>query len=235
MEQLPKTDVRIVDEFNFELLWRQHGSKVVTGMVVVGAFGLAAILWQKQAADRADTAVAVVAEATDVASLERVAREFAGKLPAAQALLRMGDLQFHSGRYADAANTYKRFLDDYPQHPFADSAALGLAASQESLGDLTSAKLQFQQLAAAKSAGYAMIAARIGAARCMEGLGQTNEARQAYEELLPAVQGTAWQTEAYLRWVTLARSYLASHDQVVTNQAAGAVPMNTTPVSPPQP
>lgn len=232
MEQLPKTDVRVVDQFNFEQLWAQYGSRVLTGATVVVVVFLVIVLWQRQTNEKQEAASVTVAESTDPASLDSVAREFSGKDVGAQALLRLGDVQFNSGRYSDAAATYSRFLSEYPHHEFVDAAALGQAASAESSGDLATAKSLYQQFASTKPSGFLAIAARVGAARCMQGLSQTNEARQAYEELLPAVQGTTWQAEVYLRWVELSRSISSAKMQPTTNQVSAAPVAPTSPVQP---
>ena len=49
------------------------------------------------------------------------------------------------------------------------------------------------------------LAAKLGAARCAEALGQTKEARQLYEELRPVVQGSSWETEVSVRYLVLSR------------------------------
>jgi len=232
MEQLPKTDVRVVDQFNFEQLWAKYGSRVLTGATVVVVVFLAIVLWQRQSSEKQEAASVTVAESSDAASLENVAREFPGKEVGAQSLLRLGDIQFNSGKYSDAAGTYVRFLSEYPHHEFADAAALGQAASTESAGDLATARSLYEQLASTKPSGFLAIAARVGAARCMQGLGQTNEARQAYEELLPAVQGTTWQAEVYLRWVELSRSISSTQTRPTTNQVSAAPASPSTKIQP---
>jgi hypothetical protein len=59
----------------------------------------------------------------------------------------------------------------------------------------------------------------MGAARCAEALGQTREALQMYEELLPITQNSPRQMEAYLRLTVLSRS----KEIAVTNQAGGQI------------
>ncbi len=159
--------------------------------------------------------------------MESVVREYPGTEAAAQALLKVGEQQYINAKYADAASTYKRFVEQFPRHGFIQSALLGLASAQEATGEFAQAKGQYDQLAQTYASGYAAIPARIGSARCAEALGQIKEARQAYEELLPMVQQTQWQPEVYLRWLALSRDAKPMDPQ--TSSGAGV------PLTIPQP
>jgi tetratricopeptide (TPR) repeat protein len=152
-----------------------------------------------------EQAATSLAMANDPASLEQVAGEFAGTQTALEALSRLGDLQYHSGRYAEAASTYDKILREYASNPLAESARLGLAAIQEAQGNFDAARGSYWRIVELNPASFIAIAARMGTARCLELLGQAREARQIYEEMLAGLQGSPWQQEAYLRWVTLGR------------------------------
>jgi hypothetical protein len=200
-----KFDIRITDEFDIELFWKQHGSKIVYAALGLLAVAIAAYVWQQRAAERAEQLSSTLASATDPQRLEQIIRENPGKQPAAQAMLRLADLQFQQGRYADAAGTYKRFADEFSQHPLKQTALLGEATAQEALGNLDAAKSLYNELLKAHPQGYAANAAKMGLARCAEAQGQFKEARQLYEELMAAGQSAGWQQQAYTRWVVLGR------------------------------
>jgi TolA-binding protein len=139
-------------------------------------------------------------------ALQQIAQEFSGQGLAAQALLRLADIEFRAGRYKEAGEAYQQFLTGFANHTLADSAQLGLAQVQEAQGNFAAARTQYQQVASLHPNGYTAIAARVGAARCTESLGQKNEARQLYEELRPIVQGSGLETEVFLRYLVLSRS-----------------------------
>ena len=73
------------------------------------------------------------------------------------------------------------------------------------VGKLEDAKMQYAQLATRPNS-YTVLAAKLGAARCAENLGQTKEAVQLYEELMPVVAGTQWAMPVAIRLDVLARS-----------------------------
>jgi len=93
----------------------------------------------------------------------------------------------------------------YPQHQLASAAQLGQAATMEMDGKFEEAKARYLQLAS-KFSGYTVVAAKLGAARCAEALGQGKEARQLYEELTPSVAGTPWALSVAIRLDVLGRS-----------------------------
>lgn len=237
MEQLPRNDIRIVDEFDFEAFWQLHGRKVLIGVVAVAVVGAAAYIFQGKAASDAERASAAVSQATDATALENVLRAYPRTEAAAQALLKLAEQQYQAGKYADAASTYKRFVSEYPQHEFVQSALLGAASATEAAGDVAEAKSQYDRLAQTYAAGYAALPARIGSGRCAEALGQIKEARQTYEELLPAVQQTQWQPEVYLRWLALSRDAVPASPSTNSTpelpltipQAPVATPSGSTP------
>jgi len=169
------------------------------------AIGLLAYLYQSQAQQRLETAAVRLASAKDAASLEQIIRDHPRQEVTAQALMRLGDLQFRDAKYAEAKAAYEQLLTAFPGHVFANSARLGLAAVLEALSKYEDARNAYSQLVTSAGQSYVVIAARIGTARCTEMLGQKKEARQLYEELLPLVQNSPWQNEVYLRWTILAR------------------------------
>jgi tetratricopeptide (TPR) repeat protein len=197
----------ISDQFEPDVFWEQHRGKIIPALIAVLAVGLVVFYRQRQVAEREQHAAASLAQATDVRSLEGIVQSYPRSEVAAQALLRIADMHFQAGRYNEAGTAYQGFANDFSRHPLIQSALLGLAAVQEAQGDLEDAKGQYLRIVSTYPKGYAVGSARMGAARCAEALGRIKEARQAYEEFLPTAQGSAWQAEAYLRWVVLAREH----------------------------
>jgi tetratricopeptide (TPR) repeat protein len=64
--------------------------------------------------------------------------------PAAWLQMRRGDLAFHMGDYADAADSYQNALDMLPEHP---ASIAGLARSLEALGDRKGSLAQWELVA----------------------------------------------------------------------------------------
>jgi len=205
MAQEAQNDLRITDQFDFEVFWAANSRKVIIGVLAVVGFGGAVLLWQQRSNQRMQSAADSLAKASDPTSLEQVAREFAGTQTAMEALSRLSDIQFREGKYSEAAATYERILKDYPGNPLTESARLGLAAVQEAQGNLEAARGLYMRIVESSPTSYIAPSAKMGMARCFEGLGQKKEAQQIYEEILSGSRGSPWQSEAYLRWVVLKR------------------------------
>jgi predicted negative regulator of RcsB-dependent stress response len=228
MAKEAQNDLRITDQFDFETFWAEHGKKILIGVLAIVALGGIFLFRQNQANQRLEQAAARLATARDPASLEQVAREFAGTYTALEALSRLADEQYGAGRYADAAATFERILKEFPSHSLAESARLGLAEIQEAQGNFDAAKQSYATIIESNPTGFAMIAAKMGMGRCSEGLGQSKEARQFYEEVLVGAQGSPWRQEAYLRWTVLGRVV----QPAITNgaePAASSAPLETIP------
>ena len=196
------------ENFEPEVFWQEHGRKITWAIVGLVAIGLIAYVYQSQAQQRLETATARLASAKDAATLEQLIRDYPRQDVTAKALLRLADLHYHDTnhtKYAEAQAAYQQFLAAFPNHAFANSAHLGLAAVLEAQAKYEDARNAYGQLVTIGGQSYTVIAARIGTARCTELMGQKKEARQLYEELLPLVQNSPWQNEVYLRWAVLAR------------------------------
>jgi len=205
MADINKTAVEFLEQFEPDLFWQKHGRKILWGVVVALAVGVIAVQMQRQAAEREEEAAGRLTQATDPLALQQLARDYKGKEIGAQACLRLANLQSQAGRLPEAVAAYQEFLTIYPHHPLTDAAQLGQATSLETAGKLEDAKSRYLQIAARPSS-YTVVAAKLGAARCAEALGQTKEAVQLYEELVPAVAGTQWAVPVAIRLDVLARS-----------------------------
>jgi tetratricopeptide (TPR) repeat protein len=198
-------DLRITDQFDFEVFWAKYGKQVTGGVIAIAALGLVLLYWQHQKSAQAEEAANSLAHATDSASLQAVARDFPKSPVAAEALARLADLYYRNGRYPEAASTYETLMRDYPDHPLGVSSRIGLAAVLEAQGNFDGAKAQHLQIINSAPHSYIANAAKMGLARCLELQGQKKEARQLYEELLAAGQNSPWFEQAYLRMVVLNR------------------------------
>ena len=224
MAKEAQSDLRIIDEFDFEAFWAKHGKKITIVVLVIVAFGGILLFRQNQANQRLEQAAASLAAARDMTSLEQVAQEFAGTPTALEALARMADEQYRESKYTDATATFERILKEFPSHPLAESARLGLATIQEAEGNFDAAKKSYGTIIESNPTGFTVLGAKLGVARCSEALGQFKEARQLYEEV--GAQATPWRQEAYLRWTVLGRDIAP-----LTSTGAESVP--ATPPSAP--
>ena len=214
-------------QFEPDVFWQKHGRKIVWGLVAVLAVGALAYLWQWKQTQQAEEAAAKLVGARDIPALEQVVKDYPQQEVAAQALLRLADMQYSVGRYTDAASSYQKFLKDFPNHALGDSAQFGLAAVAEAQGQYEQARAQYNTMAGGRS--YVSVGARLGVARCTELLGQVREARQLYEELKASVRRTPWQVEVDMRYAVLGRDI---PEPVVPSVPAPTAPLSLLPGAP---
>lgn len=206
----PGRDPRISEEVDWELLWLQHGKKIITGVVAVAVVVFAVVMWRRHAAEQAVAAAARLAAARDVGALEQIIADYPRQEVAAQALLKLADRLYHTGQHEQAAQKYRLFLEQFSAHPLAGAARLGLAAAAEARGDWQQALQEYQTIREGAGAEFAKLPAILGMARCLEAMGNVSEARQRYEEAVAIGQGTPAQMSAYVRWLVLSRQLPAA-------------------------
>jgi tetratricopeptide (TPR) repeat protein len=205
MAREAQDDLRITDQFNFEIFWEKHGKQVTGILIAVVGFALVLLYWQHQTTFQTERATQSLARAVDSGALQAIVREFPKSPAAAEALSRLADLYYRNGRYPDAASAYQRIISEFPDHPLAVSSKLGLAESLEAQGNVEGAKAEYSLIITTAGNSFIANAARMGLARCLELQGQKKEARQLYEEILAAGQNTPWFEKAYLRMVIVNR------------------------------
>ena len=205
MAQDIQNDLRITDQFDLEVFWADHGKQITIAAVVIVVVVGALMYRQYQSSAQAEQAASMLANAADAASLEQIIRDYPKSSTAAEAMSRLADLYYRSGKYPEAASTYERITQDFPTHVLAESAKLALATILEAQGNTDGAKAQYLQIINSGPNNYVATAAKMGLARCLEVGGQKKEARQLYEEILALGQNSPWFNQAYLQWVVLSR------------------------------
>jgi tetratricopeptide (TPR) repeat protein len=237
MAQGAQDGLRITDEFNFEEFWAKNGKPITIAVIAVAVIGIGLLYRQHQSSEQVERAADRLAGATDVASLEQIARDYPGSTTAGNALLRVADFYYRNGKYPEAASTYERIEKEIPDYPLADSVKLSHAAILEAQGNLAGARDQYQQVINFSPNSYVANASRMGLARCLEALGQKKEARQVYEELLAGGQNSPWFTQAYLQWVVMNRDVPPEKASEPSTKTAGTPSQNnlTLPSFPAKP
>jgi TolA-binding protein len=205
MAQDIHNDLRITDQFDLEVFWADHGKQISIAAVAIIAAVAVLLYHQYQSTAQAEQAASMLANARDTGSLEQVIRDYPNSSTAAEAMSRLADVYYRTGKYPEAANTYERIAKEFPSHVLAQSAKLGLAIVLEAQGNVEGAKTQYLQIINSGQSSYVVNAAKMGLARCLQVGGQSKEARQLYEEIIGLGQNSPWFTQAYLQYVVLTR------------------------------
>jgi tetratricopeptide (TPR) repeat protein len=205
MAQDIHNDLRITDQFDFEAFWAEYGKKITIGAVAIIAIVGVLLYRQYESGAQAEQAAFMLANAADTAALERVIQDYPNSSTAAEAMSRLADVYYRTGKYADASSAYERIIREFPSHVLAQSAKLGLATVSEAQGNMEAAKAQYLQIINSGQSSYVSNAAKMGLARCFQLGGQNKEARQLYEEVIALGQNSPWFMQAYLQYVVLTR------------------------------
>ena len=156
-------------------------------LAVVAVILLATTYLQRTRTARS-AALAELEYADSVEALAVVAEDHAGTEIGAKALLRKGRMQMQTDDFIGAATTYREFLKQYPGSRFHTAAGMGLAAALEGQGAWQEAYDAYVDVAsqAQETGGNEFLAgeAWVAAGRCAEGLGDTENARLAYENAI---------------------------------------------------
>ena len=222
MAQDTHSDLRITDQFDLEAFWADYGKKITIGAVAVIVIVGFLVYRQYESSSQAEQAAFMLANARDIGALEQIVRDYPNSSTAAEALSRLADAYYRSGKYPEAASTYERIAREFPSHVLAESSKLGVATVLETQGNIEGAKTQYTQIINSNPNGYVANAAKMGLARCLQLGGQNKEARQLYEELIAQGQNSPWFTQAYLQYVVLTRD-------IPPEKPSDSVPQSTTP------
>src|SRR5580693_7636001 len=172
MAQDIHNDLRITDQFDLEAFWTAYGKKITIGAVAIIAFIGILLYRQYESSAKAEQAAFMLANATDTAALERVIRDYPNSSTAAEAMSRLADVYYRTGKYTDASSTYERIIREFPSHVLAQSAKLGMATVLEAQGNMDAAKAQYFQIINSGTSSYVLNAAKMGLARCFQLGGQ---------------------------------------------------------------
>lgn len=153
----PDPAVAAMDEssLRWEMMWRKHKGSII-GLAVVVVLGLSGFGgWTAWQVMRDDSAARALAVAEGIDDLERVASEYAGTMPAADALMRLAAARREAGDLEGSTAAFREFLDRYPRHELAGGALLGVGQNLDESGDTEGAIEVYRQVVTEYPSSYA--------------------------------------------------------------------------------
>jgi tetratricopeptide (TPR) repeat protein len=193
MANEPKNDFGYGDQFEPDVFWQAHGRKIIWALVGLVVLVVAGYYWQSTTREAQALMAARFADAETADALEDFIADYGNKPTGAIALLKLGSVRFDSGRFDEAEQAYKRFIQGFPQHALIPQARYALAVIAESRGQHGEASQLYQNFAQQYGTSPLMPATRVGLARCAETLGQTEQAIQLYQDAMAAASGAPTQ------------------------------------------
>ncbi|MHB2025827.1 MAG: tetratricopeptide repeat protein [Elusimicrobiota bacterium] len=178
---------------------RQKAAAIAGGIVIAAAIGAFAVYGAraKTVAAWNDLAIARALAYSGRApnalqEIQRLEADYPQSDAAAYANLFAGDVLYQGGRYQDALANYQKVLSQGRPlviQPFAlDDAAL----AEESLGDCKDSAVMSRRFLDAYPENFLAPQAHLSLARCLEALGQIDEARAAYQKIALQYPGTSF-------------------------------------------
>jgi tetratricopeptide (TPR) repeat protein len=212
MANEPKNDFGYGEQFEPDVFWEAHGRKIIWGLVGLVVLTVAGYYWQATAQAERENMATRFSEAETPDALESLIRDYGTKPVAANALLKLGTLQFEAGRFDEAEQVYKRFIQGFPSHPLVPQARYGLAVVAEARGQHGEASQLYQNFVQQYVTSPLVPAARVGLARCAEALGQKEQALQLYQDAVAAAS-VATASRTFWGEVASARQTMLTRDK----------------------
>ena len=186
--------------------WYLHKTKLLAlaAIFVVGLLGYAIQQWMESNA-RA-TSQAAFAKATSEDDFKKVIADYGGSVAAANAQLRLAELQRKGGKLEESTATLKAFVEQHPQHPLISGAWLGIATNQETAGKTDEALASYQKVATTYPTSYAAALALMAQARLQKDKGQIDLAKRTFEQVVTQFHGSDFEHQALQQSTTLKKT-----------------------------
>ena len=177
-------------------VWYLHKGKILAlgALFVVALTGYAIQqMVERNAREASQSAFAAAKTADD---FQKVIAAHAGTVAAANAQLRLAELQRKDGKFDESTATLKAFAEQNPQHPLLAGAWLGIAANQEAANKTDDALATYQKVATTYPTSYAAPLALMAQARLQKAKGQTDLAKRTYEQIATQFQNSDFAQQA---------------------------------------
>lgn len=176
--------------------WKSKGPKTIVQLALAAFVAIALYaFWQWRQA-RLDQASAQITAAQSVDELEAAEARYGSTGAGSLLQLRLARAYYDLSRYDDALATYNAFLTRNANHPFAPVARLGIAATQEAMGDYPAAQEAYTQLVEPDYPAYLLPEAKLGIVRVLFLSGKKDEAAAQLEAFLADPANKEWETFA---------------------------------------
>jgi len=120
----------------------------------------------------------------DAQAFLRVAAAYPGTSAGARGALFAADALFRDNKYGEAKTQFESFLRNYGEHPFAPTAALGVAACWDAMNQTNEALRAYQDLLSRFAGSPVAPQAKLSLARLYEAKDEAAQALKVYDELV---------------------------------------------------
>ena len=135
----------------------------------------------------------------DAAGLLAVADKHAGAPAGQRALLLAAGALFQQGKFAEAKAAFQKFSSQYPDSKLIPTAAYGVAACEDSAGNLEAALAAYQSVEQRFSKDPVTVQAKLARAVIFEARNKPEDAYKIYDEMAKPDSRSLWSSEAFSR------------------------------------
>ena len=135
----------------------------------------------------------------DAAGLLAVAAKHASAPAGERALLLGAGALFQQGKFAEAKAAFQKFATQYPDSKLIPTAAYGVAACEDSAGNLEAALAAYQSVEQRFSKEPVTVQAKLARAVIFEARNKPEDAYKIYDEMAKPDSRSLWSSEAFSR------------------------------------
>jgi tetratricopeptide (TPR) repeat protein len=241
MNETPPPDSGVIDL----LAWFELNKKklaIAAAAIIAAGFTIAVIRYQKEQKEiqaggallniRTPAGAPTNTPPPGPSEYLKVAETFSGTAAAERAEFMAATAYFTEGKYSEAQQAFRKYLNDNSSATFAPGAAYGVAASLEAQNKLDEALQEYQRVATTYSKSSVVNDAKLAQARIYELKKQPEQALRIYNELA-ATAGLAAMGERQ-EFALKRERLLKAHPELDTNRPpASFSPPVSAPVNKP--
>ncbi len=154
--QLPPAEEQVIDPgFDAELFWAKYQKAITAAAIGVVVVIIGAIAWVFNDHNSREAAEQQLASAKDVAGWQSLIQNYPHSMAAADAYFLMAEAYRTQGKFTESSTAYQDFLKEFPKHPLAGGASVGLAENLDLQGKTDEALAALREVQTSSSSSYA--------------------------------------------------------------------------------
>ena len=151
-------------------------------LILIGA-GVVSTVFYNRSSSREEAAV-LLSRARTAPAMKDVFERYPDSPAAPLALISAGNIFYREDKTAEAAESYRLFLDKFPRHQLASFARMGVGYCRESDGDWMEAEQSYRRVIDDYPDSSLIPEARVNIGRCLVRLNRIPEALSVYRQVV---------------------------------------------------
>lgn len=179
-QQPPAQEQVFEANLDAELFWEKNRNLILGAVAAVIVVAVGSVIWVINDHNSRDAAEAMLADAKDASGWNAVIAKYPHSMPAAAAYFLLAQSQRDAGKLDDSTATYKKLLAEFPNHPLAGGANLGIAENLDLQGKSSEAQALLASLQTGDPDSYVAPYAALLEGRMLVREGKLAEAHRVF-------------------------------------------------------